>query len=121
MSRIVPALGLCALLAACAAQPRQAGELPSAPPAGEPAGVAGLGPEQVKVVFGTPAFMRKDGQTEMWRYDSPRCRAFFFFYAQGGAEVVRHVETLPRGATIAADVTCLDSIRVIPPAPAKVS
>jgi hypothetical protein len=121
MFRIVPVLGLCALLAACAAQPRQASTLPTAPPTGESAGVAGLGPEQIKVAFGAPAFVRKDGQTEMWRYDSPRCRAFFFFYGQQGVEVVRHVETLPRGATMAADVICLDAMRVSPPVPAKVS
>ncbi len=115
MIRIAPALFLCVLLAACATQPRTSGALPSAPPSGEPAGIAGLGPDQVRVAFGAPVFVRKDGQTEMWRYDSPRCRAFFFFYTQGGGEVVKHVETLPRGATMAADTTCLDLMRVAPP------
>lgn len=117
MNRFVPVLGLCVLLAGCATQPRQATSLPAAPPSGEPAGIAGLAPDQVRVAFGTPAFVRKDGQTEMWRYDSPRCRAFFFFYGNAGSEIVRHVETLPRGITMAADVTCLDAMR----APAKVS
>ena len=117
MIRIVPAVGLCVLLAACTTPQRQGTELPAAPPGGEPAGVAGLAPDQVRVAFGTPAFVRKDGQTEMWRYDNPRCRAFFFFYAQGSSEVVRHVETLPRGATMAADAACLDAMR----SPPKVS
>ena len=117
MNRIVPVVSLCVLLAACATQPRQGTTLPPAPPGGEPAGIAGLAPDQVRVAFGAPAFVRKDGQTEMWRYDNPRCRAFFFFYAQGTGEVVRHVETLPRGATMAADAACLDAMRV----PAKVS
>jgi hypothetical protein len=117
MNRTVPVLGLCVLLAACTTPQRHGTELPQAPPSGEPAGIAGLAPDQVRIAFGVPAFVRKDGQTEMWRYDNPRCRAFFFFYAQGSSEVVRHVETLPRGATMAADVACLDAMR----APAKVS
>lgn len=117
MIRPLAAIAICALLAACAAQPRQA-ELPSAPPGGEPPGIAGLQASQIRVAFGAPVFVRKDGQTEMWRYDSPRCRAFFFFYTQGGVETVKHVETLPRGATIAADTNCLDALRL---QPAKVS
>ena len=55
---------------------------------------------------------RKDGATEMWRYDGAACRAFFFFY--GMPLTVRHVETLPHGAESAADPACLTALRVSP-------
>ena len=55
----------------------------------------------LQAAFGTPAFVRKDGATEMWRYDGAACRAFFFLY--GAPLMVRHVETLPHGAPSAAD------------------
>lgn len=112
MKRRLPLLILCAGLSACASQPRQqTALLPPAPPPGEPADIAGLMGPQVKASFGEPSFVRKDGQTEMWRYDGQTCRAFFFLYPQNGGEVVRHVETLPRGTTMAADTTCLDALK----------
>jgi hypothetical protein len=74
--------------------------------------VAGLTAEAIRVTYGAPDFVRKDRTTEMWRYDSPSCRAFFFLYASGSAETVRHVETLPRGATMAADQICLDAFKL---------
>ena len=62
---------LCALLCACATPqappPRVA--LPPAPPVGEPSGIAGLEASQLRVAFGAPAFVRKDGTIELWRYD----------------------------------------------------
>ncbi len=114
MTRLAVAVVLCALLAACAGAPERP-SLPAAPPSGEPVGIPGLTPTSLKSMFGAPAFVRKDGPTEIWRYDSPRCRAFFFLYDQNGVETVRHVETLPRGTTIAADTTCLDGLRAAPP------
>lgn len=100
-------------LAACASQPPQSALAPPAP-VGEPPGIAGLAPSQVKASFGEPSFVRKDGSAEIWRYDGQTCRAFFFLYPSGSGEAVRHVETLPRGATIAADTTCLDALRARP-------
>jgi hypothetical protein len=47
----------------------------------------------------------------MWRYDGAQCRAFFFLYGERGAQSVRHVETLPAGATSAADPLCLTALR----------
>lgn len=106
-----PFVLVCAGLAACASQPSQTG-LVSPAQVGEPPGIAGLADSQVKASFGEPTFVRKDGSAEIWRYDGQTCRAFFFLYPNGGSgEVVRHVETLPRGATIAADTTCLDALR----------
>jgi hypothetical protein len=102
---------LCAGLGACATQSSRTALIPPAPPAGEPSGIAGLASLQVKAAFGEPNFVRKDGQSEMWRYDGQTCRAFFFLYPSGDGTVVRHVETLPRGTQMAADVTCLDALR----------
>lgn len=102
----------CAMLAACATQPAQRVSLPSAPPPGEPGNVAGLNASQIRVAFGEPAFIRKDGTTEMWRYDGAACKAFFFLYPGSGGATVRHVETIPRGRDIAADSGCLDSLLV---------
>lgn len=116
-------LAACALLAGCAtsrqpAAPAQA-IVPAAPPAGEPADLAGLKSAQLREVFGTPSFVRKEGEMELWRYDSRGCKAFFFLYPYGQALLVKHVETLPRGSVRAADQACLDSLR--PKAPQPVS
>lgn len=120
MKQGLSAVLLCLALAACAtSQRQQAGSsatsqiaLPPAPPPGEPADVAGIAAAQLRVAFGTPALVRKDGLSEMWRYDGSSCKAFFFLYASNGALAVRHVETVPRGREIAADSACLDSLRV---------
>jgi hypothetical protein len=124
--RPLAAIILCGLLAACAArrvqivQPQASQSvLPRTQPTGEPADLAGLRPAQLQIVFGTPAIVRKDGGAEMWRYDGPGCKAFFFLYPYGTSLLVRHVETLPRGREMAADQACLDSLR--PRAPGPVS
>ena len=109
---------LCLCLAACGTSSQQA---VVAPPTGEPPGIAGLAAADVKVAFGEPAFVRHEGTGQMWRYDGQTCKAFFFLYDQSGVQTVRHVETLPRGATMPADVTCLDALRLKPVAPPKVS
>jgi len=96
-------------LAACASQPQTGSISPTQQ--GEPPGFAGLAATALKASFGEPSFVRKDGSAEIWRYDGQTCRAFFFLYPNGAAEAVRHVETLPRGTTFAADTTCLDVLR----------
>jgi hypothetical protein len=114
---------ICASLAACAtrpsAPPPEAPKvaLPPPPPSGEPGNLAGLDATALKVAFGSPAFVRKDGAVEIWRYDNPSCKAFFFLYASGTSLAVRHVETLPRGHDIAADESCLAQLRAHGSAP----
>ena len=85
------------------------GAIPPAPPRGEPEQYLNMAASGLQAAFGRPAFVRKDGSTEMWRYDGAACRAFFFLY--GTPPAVRHVETLPHGADSAADIACLTALR----------
>jgi len=108
---------LALLAAGCASQaprpPRTTAAIPSAPPRGEPPAYFNLSAVALQAALGRPAFVRKDGAIEMWRYDGAGCRAFFFFY--GAPLAVRHVETLPNGARAAADPACLNALRVAQP------
>ena len=117
MIRRLACLFLALLAAGCAnqapRQPRGATAIPSAPPRGEPPRYINLSTAALQTAFGRPAFVRKDGAIEMWRYDGKACRAFFFFY--GAPPAVRHIETLPNGARAAADPACLNALRVAPP------
>ncbi len=88
--------------------------IPAAPPRGEPADYVNLPAAQLRAKLGAPAFVRRDGVTEMWRYDGTSCRAFFFLYGDVKSRVVRHVETLPRGADSAADAICLGALQASP-------
>ena len=89
-----------------------ASAIPSAPPRGEPGQYLNMPATGLQAAFGKPAFVRKDGATEMWRYDGTGCRAFFFLY--GAPLVVRHVETLPHAPQSAADMACLTALRASP-------
>jgi hypothetical protein len=77
------------------------------PPRPEPPGFNGLSTQALRARLGTPAFSRKDGATEMWRYDAKGCHAFFFFTTGQ----VSHVETIPRPADQAADPACLNALQ----------
>ena len=119
MKKILAGLMLLAL-AACAAPssrpvvtPTQASveptvPLPPPPPKGEPPRFAGLDAARLTALAGAPAFTRKDGTTEMWRYDAGSCRVFFFF--TGAPARVQHIETMPRGQSAAADPECLSAL-----------
>ncbi len=102
------------VLAGCAAQPKSGfpsatAPIPAAPPRGEPSEYIAMPATGLTVAFGKPAFVRKDGATELWRYDGKACRAFFFLY--GAPLAVRHVETLPHARDQAADISCLTALR----------
>ena len=108
------------VLAGCANQPTNrstlppgAATIPAAPPRGEPGQYLNLSADGLKAALGKPAFVRKDGATELWRYDGAACRAFFFLY--GAPLAVRHVETIPHGKAEAADIGCLTALRTSPP------
>jgi hypothetical protein len=117
MMRRAAALSIALLAAACAAKTPvarapSATAIPAAPPRGEPSLYMNMPGTSLQAAFGRPAFVRKDGATEMWRYDGEACRAFFFLY--GAPLAVRHVETLPHGVQSAADSACLTALRVSP-------
>jgi hypothetical protein len=104
-------------VAGCAAktgapQTQPQARIPAAPPRGEPSQYMNMAATGLTAAFGRPAFVRRDGATEMWRYDGRDCRAFFFLY--GSPLAVRHVETLPHGKE-AADMACLTALRASPP------
>jgi hypothetical protein len=119
MMRRIAYLSVALLAAGCAAPPKPPpprpteASIPAPPPRGEPPQYINRPTTAILASFGRPAFVRKDGAIEMWRYDGQSCRAFFFFY--GAPLAVRHVETLPRGATSAADQACLTALSVSPP------
>ncbi len=115
MKKLIPVVSLCAVLAACASGPGTTTTthvpLPDAPPPGEPQGTTGLHEADLRAFYGPPAFVRKDGAAQIWRFDGPSCKAFFFIYARDGNTAVWHVETMPRGVSIAADQNCLNALR----------
>jgi hypothetical protein len=107
----VLSLLLFAGLGACATQPIQQASLPSPPPSSrEPGNIAGMDASRIRVAFGDPQFVRKDGQVEMWRYDGANCKAFFFMYPRGDSLAVKHVETMPRPDNATTDSTCLQGL-----------
>ena len=108
------ALSLFALLGACATHPADRVPLPPPPPSGEPANFVGLTDAAMRPTFGVPAFVRKDGTVQMWRYKGLACQAFFFLYPTRGALTVQHVETLPHPNNSAADTNCLQSLHAVP-------
>jgi hypothetical protein len=79
-------------------------------------GMVGKPDSQILAAFGTPAFVRKDGTAQIWRYDGGACKAFFFFQSNGTALSVSRVETLPRPSMGPIDSACLVSLnaRVLP-------
>jgi hypothetical protein len=95
------------LLAGCESPQVSTAALPSTPLGGEAGNVAGMDAARIRLAFGTPQFVRKDGEVEMWRYDGATCKAFFFMYPNAGSLAVRHVETVPQGINAAADSNCL--------------
>ncbi len=66
--------------------------------------------QSLRAAYGTPAFIRREPDSELWRYDGMRCAAFFFLYPEGGTYRIRHAETSPRGRDEPADPECLRSL-----------
>jgi hypothetical protein len=121
MKKLLLAAGLCAALAACTTTPRNV-HLPEAPPPGEPAGTTGLHEADLRNFYGQPAFIRKDGNGTIWRYDASNgCKVFFFLYTRDSNTAVWHVETTPHPASMAADQNCLNVLhaRIAPPPPSS--
>lgn len=123
MKRLIPFAVILAALGGCAAPsvPSTHVKLPEAPPPGEPMGTTGLHEAELKAAYGQPALVRRDGQAQIWRFDGAGCKAFFFLYSRDGNTAVWHVETAPRGQSIAADENCLSALRArtAPPRPSS--
>jgi hypothetical protein len=81
-------------------------QLPEPPPPPMPTDAQSL-----RAAFGAPAFIRRESDSELWRYDGAGCAAFFFLYPEDGTYRVRHAETSPRGE-LQADPDCLRSLIV---------
>jgi hypothetical protein len=64
----------------------------------------------LRMRLGNPDFIRREMDTELWRYDAARCSVFFFMQQQGGMLRLRYTETLPRGMTMAADPACIAAL-----------
>ena len=111
----IASLGLAALaLAACSHLPRVGTHTPGPGLGPGNLGAAGLANDSVdalRVAYGTPQLVRKESDSELWRYDGQNCAAFFFLDTVDGAQHVRFVETLPRGSGAPADGECLRTIR----------
>jgi outer membrane protein assembly factor BamE (lipoprotein component of BamABCDE complex) len=99
----------CATTKAVMVAPKSVPIPPAPPPHAEPPAFAGLSADALRARLGTPAFSSKVGATDMWRYDSKTCHAFFFL--TGGQ--VNHIETIPRAADAAADPACLNALKKI--------
>jgi len=89
--------------------------LPPEPPPPPPPPPMPTDAQSLRAAYGTPAFIRRESDSELWRYDGMKCAAFFFLYPEDGAYRVRHTETSPRGADAPADPDCLRSL-VVPAA-----
>jgi len=108
--------------------------IPEPPPAPEPPAemLPPLAPEppppppmptdaqSLRAAYGAPAFIRREPDSELWRYDGMNCAAFFFLYPDEGTYRIRYAETTPRGRDMPADPDCLRSL-IVPGAGAPAS
>lgn len=66
--------------------------------------------ELLRTRYGTPDFVRRDMDSELWRYDSDTCMIFFFLYREGPGLKLRYAETAPRGAQMPTDPLCMQKL-----------
>ena len=64
----------------------------------------------LRAAYGAPDFVRREMDSELWRYDGQDCAAFFFLYREGEIWRLRYSETMPRGRDMPADAACLSGI-----------
>lgn len=60
--------------------------------------------------YGPPDFVRRELDSELWRYDGADCAVFFFLYREGDVLRIRYSESMPRGAETPADPKCVESL-----------
>ena len=66
--------------------------------------------QSLRAAYGAPDFIRREMDTELWRYDGAACAMFFFLYREGDSLKIRYSESLLRGMTMAADPACMQSL-----------
>ena len=70
----------------------------------------------LRAEFGAPDFVRKETDSELWRYDGTNCALFALLYRVNDDYLVRRLETLPAGNGTPADETCITSVKArVPP------
>ena len=79
--------------------------LPVQPP---PTGTEAAG---IRAEYGPPDFVRREIDSELWRYDGPACALYVFLYREADTYVLRHLETMPSAPDGGADPACLASVR----------
>jgi hypothetical protein len=60
--------------------------------------------------YGPPDFVRRETDSELWRYDAGACAIFFFLYREGAALKIRYSQTSPPGTDMAADPGCVQRL-----------
>jgi hypothetical protein len=66
--------------------------------------------QSLRTSYGAPDFIRKEMDSELWRYDGKNCAVFFFLYREGDLMRIRYTETNPRGKDVAADPECMQGL-----------
>lgn len=134
--QVIRVSALCAIAAACAGQPGDAGKTAppiddrsmaerknpapaatNAPPAPvqraaiDPASLVGMTGTRISSIFGDPVFVRRDPPGEFWRYRGKSCVLELFFYRRGGAQRVDHIETRANGGKKLKPADCVATLR----------
>jgi len=84
--------------------------LPAPPP--EPPPPPPTDGPSLRAAYGAPDFVRRESDSELWRYDVSGCAVFFFLYREGEALKIRYAETSPRGRESPLDPACLKGLTV---------
>ena len=66
--------------------------------------------QSLRARYGVPDFIRREMETELWRYDGEACSIFFFLYREGDVLKLRYSETTPRGMNMPADPACVERL-----------
>ena len=67
--------------------------------------------DSLHAAYGMPDFVRREKDSELWRYDTHDCTAFFFLYRDGETWRLRYSESLPPGPGMAASEACVQNLR----------
>lgn len=68
--------------------------------------------DALRARLGSPDFVRREMNTELWRYDLDKCAVFFFMQKSDAMLRVRYTETLPHGMGVATDPDCIRQLEL---------